>query len=179
MRLLFPTLLFTAFFFIISCGNKNDKQTERTDSSLIKDSLSTGQAPADTTLAAIMPVIEKELNAWVKSFKGFVADSFKYTQTTKFEEIAYQETTGMDKFYELYKPSLVFSGDSNQFIDIYSAGIMLEKKVRKLLPAQMWTRPLPFATCKPVNGNALHSSGLRQVLKKPYGCPQQNLSWQA
>lgn len=133
MRLLFPTLLFTAFFFIISCGNKNDKQTERTDSSLIKDSLSTGHAPADTTLAAIMPVIEKELNAWVKSFKGFVADSFKYTQTTKFEEIAYQETTGMDKFYELYKPSLVFSGDSNQFIDIYSAGIMLEKKGKKII----------------------------------------------
>ena len=133
MRLLFPTLLFTAFFFIISCGNKNDKQTERTDSSLIKDSLSTGQAPADTTLAAIMPVIEKELNAWVKSFKGFVADSFKYTQTTKFEEIAYQETTGMDKFYELYKPSLVFSGDSNQFIDIYSAGIMLEKRGKNII----------------------------------------------
>jgi hypothetical protein len=131
MRLLLPALLITAFLFFTSCGNKNEKQTERTDHSLTKDSLSSGQAPADTTLAAVMPVIEKKLNAWAKSFNGFSADSFKYTQTTKFEEIAYQDTTGMDKFYELYKPSLVFSGDSSQFIDIYSAGIMLEKRGMK------------------------------------------------
>lgn len=133
MRLFLPTLLFTAFLFIASCDNKNDKQTERTDNSLTKDSLSSGQATADTSLAAIMPAIEKELNAWVKSFKSFTADSFKYTQTTKFEEIAYQDTTGMNKFYELYKPSLVFSGDSSLFVDIYSAGIMLEKKGKKII----------------------------------------------
>lgn len=133
MRLLLPTLLFTLFLFITSCGNKSKKQTEQTDISLIKDSLSSRQARADTTLAAIMPIIEKELNAWIKSFNGFNTDSFKYTQTTKFEEIAYQDTTGMNKFYELYKPSLVFSGDSSQFIDIYSAGIMLEKKGKKIV----------------------------------------------
>jgi len=133
MRLLLPTLLFTLFLFITSCGNKSKKQTEQTDISLIKDSLSSRQARADTTLAAIMPIIEKELNAWIKSFNGFSTDSFKYTQTTKFEEIAYQDTTGMNKFYELYKPSLVFSGDSSQFIDIYSAGIMLEKKGKKIV----------------------------------------------
>ena len=88
MRLLLPTLLFTLFLFLTACGNKSEKQMEQTDISLIKDSLSSGQAPADTTLAAIVPIIEKELNAWIKSFNGFSAESFKYTQTTKIEETA-------------------------------------------------------------------------------------------
>jgi hypothetical protein len=133
MRLLLPTLLFTALLFITSCGNKSEKESEQPDHTLTKDSLSSDQAFADTTLATIMPVIEKELNDWIKSFSGFVKDSFKYTQTTKFEETAYQDTTGMEKFYELYKPSLVFSTDNSLFIDLYSAGIMLEKQGQKII----------------------------------------------
>lgn len=133
MRLFLSVLLLTTFIFISSCGSKNDKPTKQDDNTLKKDSLSAGHSPDDTTLSAVMPVIDKELSAWVKSFNGFSVDSFKYTQTTKFEETAYQDTSGMDKFYELYKPSLVFSPDSNFFVDIYSAGIMLEKQGKKII----------------------------------------------
>ena len=133
MRFFFSVLLLTTFILINSCGSKNDKQSKQDENSLKKDSLTTGHSPDDTTLSAVMPAIDKELSAWVKSFNGFTVDSFRYTQTTKFEETEYQDTSGMDKFYELYKPSLVFSPDSNIFIDIYSAGIMLEKQGKKII----------------------------------------------
>ncbi len=106
MRLLLPTLLFTLFLFLTACGNKSEKQMEQTDISLIKDSLSSGQAPADTTLAAIVPIIEKELNAWIKSFNGFSAESFKYTQTTKIEETACTQGIGSVLLSSAHLPGL-------------------------------------------------------------------------
>jgi len=51
----------------------------------------------------------------------------------KFENIPFGDTVNIKDFYELYKPALSFSPDSDKFIDIYSYWLNLEKKGSKIV----------------------------------------------
>jgi len=127
---------FMSFFILvlISCGGKDKKSPEPGPGIPGKDTTLTGQpGTADSTLAPVRSFIEKGLDKWAGSFTGFTIDSFRMTQTTSFGEEDHKETTDLKEFYELYKPSLGFSPDSSQFIDMYSSGIMLEKKGKKII----------------------------------------------
>ncbi len=140
MPSIFPRLFICAVVCIIfSCGGKNKK--DQPGPANQPDSVSNNQPvnnqvpgnTADSTLAPVKQVFEKELSHWVKSFSGFHVDSFKLTQNTGFEQTDYNETGDIKDFYALYRPSLNFSPDSSWFIDLYSAGVMLEKKGKKII----------------------------------------------
>lgn len=136
MQSIFLRLFFAAAVSTItSCGGKNQK--EQPGSPNNDDSVTNAQTvnsqPADSTLVSVKQFFEKELTNWAQSFKGFYIDSFRMTQSSGFEQTDYNETNELKSFYELYKPSLSFSPDSSWFIDLYSAGVMLEKKGKKII----------------------------------------------
>ncbi len=132
--------IFTAACYIISCGGKkadtkaNDPALNDTQS--IKQTttdISLNDSDPDTTLAAVLPATGKTLDKWMESFKGFHVDSFHLVSKSKFEQTDYNDIKDISSFYELYKPSLSFSPDSSQFLDLYSYGIMLEKRGKKII----------------------------------------------
>ena len=145
MRFFFPILFMAASIgCITSCNSKKQTGTPATaNNSFTGDSLSSGNLKndnqekvkmTDTTLVSVKQFFEKELAAWAQSFKGFHIDSFRMIHRRDFENIDYKEEGGnLNKFYELYKPSLSFSPDSSYFIDLYSAGVMLEKRGKKIV----------------------------------------------
>jgi hypothetical protein len=136
----YGSLLSTLILVLISCGSK-DKKSPDPDPSIAKDTMVVDSAgdskraivAGDTTLTASRPFIEKELAKWSKSFKGFHIDSFRYYQQTNFEDIDYEGATDLKEFYDLYKASLVYAPDSSHFIDLYSYGLMLERKGKKII----------------------------------------------
>jgi hypothetical protein len=84
-------------------------------------------------LKAVEPSLEGEFNKWAQSFSNFHIDSFHFSQKGDFEQIDYETPSDINTFYSLYKPSLSYSPDSSWFIDLYSAGISLEKKGKKII----------------------------------------------
>jgi hypothetical protein len=133
-------LIFTAACFIISCGEKKADTTANDpalkDTQSIKQTatdVSLNDSDTDTTLAAVLPATGKVLDKWMQSFKGLQVDSFHQVSKLKFEQDDYNDIKDISSFYELYKPSLSFSPDSSQFIDLYSYGITLEKKGKKII----------------------------------------------
>jgi hypothetical protein len=140
MQSIFLRLFFAAAVsIIISCGGKNQKNQpgslNNADSVANVQTVNNQPAgrAADSTLVLVQQFFEKELTIWAQSFKGFHIDSFRMTQSSGFEQTDYNETHELKSFYELYKPSLSFSPDSSWFIDLYSAGVMLEKKGKKII----------------------------------------------
>ncbi len=132
-------LPFLMLFFIgfISCDGKKTSAAEKADqptkdTSAIKQT-GTNVVAADAMLSSLKPLMEKGLDKWIHSFKNFHIDSFRQSDVQKFRESDYQEVTGLRQFYALYQPSLCFSPDSSQFIDLYSSGISLEKKGKKII----------------------------------------------
>jgi len=132
---------FIAFliFVLSSCAGK-DKKSPGTDpnasaadtTQMEKNSMAANSA-ADSTLAPFASSIEKGLDKWVRSFKGFSIDSFHLAQKSSFTNTEYEGGADLNRFYELYKASLSYSPDSSQFIDLHSAGLMLEKKGKKII----------------------------------------------
>ena len=140
MQSIFLRLFFAATIStIISCGGKNqkDQPASGNNADSVANVPTANNQPtdraADSTLVPVKPFFEKELTKWAQSFKGFHIDSFRMTQSSGFEQIDYNETNDLKSFYEMYKPSLSFSPDSSWFIDLYSAGVMLEKKGKKII----------------------------------------------
>lgn len=134
-RIGLPALV-VVFCCVSSCGGKNNTSKRDTDVPA-KDSNAIEQTQnqtgnADTALSNLQPLIEKGLDKWVHSFKNFHTDSFRQTENQAFLELDY-DVTDLREFYSLYKPSLSFSPDSSQFIDLYSNGIWLEKKGKKII----------------------------------------------
>jgi hypothetical protein len=74
-----------------------------------------------------------ELHAWAKTINDFNLSSFRSDDTTSFEDIEYKDMKDLKDFYSIYKPALTFSKDSNNFIDIYSYSLNLEKKGNKIV----------------------------------------------
>ena len=109
-------------------------------------------------LSAYQQWIDRELSSWAASFEAFSLDSFSLTQEDSFSREATGEEAPSRDFYQLYGPSLVYSPDSTRFLDLFSAGVMLEKKGKKIIasadvdqavnlfnrPAREWKRILSF-----------------------------------
>lgn len=131
MRTPFLISIITATVLILfSCGGRNDSGPA---DPAAKDTLATSQPQPDSTLAPVKQQIENGLGEWIRSFNGFNIDSFRRYQKSNFEQEDNDETNDLAGFYELYKPSLSFSPDSSQFIDLYSSGLFLEKKGKKII----------------------------------------------
>jgi hypothetical protein len=129
-------VLFLIFCCLASCGSKKNSSDKITDSPTMDTNTKQTEkkiSGTDTTLSSIQTLLEKELSNWVHSFKNFHIDSFHQVDVRGFQENDYQKTTDLPQFYTLYKPSLSFSPDSSQFIDLYSNGITLEKKGKKII----------------------------------------------
>jgi len=133
--------LFIAFFILIlaSCGDKNrktppaDSNNGAKDTSQMEENKHPLNEVIDSTLTTAKSFIEKGLNKWAGSFRNFSTDSFRLTQLSNFADNENEKMPDLKELYELYKPALSFSPDSNQFIDLYSSGMTLEKKAGKVI----------------------------------------------
>jgi hypothetical protein len=129
MRLLFSMLFFTTLACtMISCTGKSKGNSSGKDTTAIVNNDNLANKAEDSSLAPFKSFMEQGLADWMRSFPGLQIDSFRMTQKSAFEQTAYDDAADLSKFYDLYKAALNFSPDSNQFIDLYSAGVMLEKK---------------------------------------------------
>ncbi|MEQ1678519.1 MAG: hypothetical protein ABL876_17620, partial [Chitinophagaceae bacterium] len=74
---------YIVFFILVfaSCGGKDKKSPAPDSNAGAKDTAKTGEnkptiyGVADSTLTPFKPFIEKELDKWARSFRGFTADS--------------------------------------------------------------------------------------------------------
>lgn len=132
MKPILIILLLVISISFISCSVKDKKSPSSSSSDSTVNNGQMSIDSADSTLAPIKQFFENELSNWAQSFKGFSIDSFRMTQNSDFEKID-AGGNDMNKFYALYKASLSYSTDSSQFIDLYSSGIMLEKKGKKII----------------------------------------------
>lgn len=134
-RIGLPILLLLSCWLVSCSGKKNssDKTADlpATDTTAAKQTENKILA-TDTTLSPLQSLIEKGFDKWVHSFKNFHIDSFRQAEKRVFLDLDY-DVTDLPQFYSLYKPSLSFSPDSSQFIDLYSNGIWLEKKGKKII----------------------------------------------
>lgn len=120
---------------VISCGGKKG-QSDKTDTDTsAKDNpvISSGNGNADSSLVPVQQFIQKDLEKWMRSFTNFNIDSFRMTQKSEFRDNEAGEPDDPGQYYALYKPSLVYSPDSSQFVDLFSSGITLEKKGKKII----------------------------------------------
>ena len=120
-----------------SCGGKKtsadgNADPQNKDTNAVKQT-STNTFAQDTMLSSLKPLLEKGLDKWIQSFPNFHIDSFRQSDIREFQVNDYREVSGMGQFYALYQPSLSYSPDSSQFIDLYSSGISLEKKGKKII----------------------------------------------
>ena len=129
------SLLILVFSFLASCGGKKKTtaDVQPKDTNAINQTAGQLNNSADTSLSSLKPLLEKELGKWMQSFKDFNIDSFHQLNVQVFREDDYETVDDLRQFYELYKPSLSFSPDSSQFIDLYSNGVSLEKKGKKII----------------------------------------------
>lgn len=131
MRILFFILLLNAVILSSSC--KNSTKEPQSSSAGKPDSLAKTNAADDSSLQYLTQASAQLLPEWKQSFKDFLADSFRFTQRTSYSDKELQDTAGMKEFMDLYGPSLVFTADSSRFIDLFSAGISLERQGKKLI----------------------------------------------
>jgi hypothetical protein len=135
--ILFRIFIAAAICSLASCGGKKEKSPD-TDLSA-KDSIVNTQSDslagsaADSSLADVKEVIEKDLAKWAGSFEGFNLDSFRMTERRDFPWGDVEPMEELKDFFKLYNGALVYSPDSSQFIDLYSANIWLEKRGKKIV----------------------------------------------
>ncbi len=158
-------VLFLVFCCLASCGGKNNTADQNTDlqakdTNAIKQiEIRVNEGKTDTTLSAIQPILEKGLNKWIHSFKNFHIDSFRQVDKRGFQENEYEKLSELGQFYIFYKPSLCFSPDSSQFIDLYSSGIRLEKKGKKIIAIGDVDQAVTLCNFKTKNWKSIISFG--------------------
>lgn len=162
-RICLPVLLLV-FSCLYSCGGKKNNASDENGDSPARDTNAINQtnsnkANTDTTLSTIQPLIEKELTKWVQSFKNFHIDSFRQVDKRGFQDNDYGDITNMDEFYSFYKPSLTFSPDSSQFLDLYSNGISLEKRGKKIIAIGDIDQAVTLCNLKTKNWKSIISFG--------------------
>jgi len=98
-------------------------------SSLTNNS-SFGQSPE---LSTYQSYFNSTLSGWTKTFTSFNLLYFQKEKTDPFENIEYMNINDIKDFYSIYKPALTFSPNQNQFIDIYSYWLNLDKEGKKIV----------------------------------------------
>jgi hypothetical protein len=161
------SVLFFIFCCLASCGGKRTTSGGKTDLQAkdtvgIKQNenqISMNEGAADTVLSGVKPLIEKELGKWMQSFKNFHIDSFHQVAVPVFQENDYNDIADLNQFYTLYKPSLSFSPDSSKFIDLFSNGITLEKKGKKIIAIGDVDQAVTLCNLKTKNWKSIISFG--------------------
>lgn len=133
MRFFILLLVTAAAFAIIACSGKSKGHSSAKDTTASVNIDNRAKNAGDSSLASLRPFLEQGLADWMRSFPGLQIDSFRMTQRSAFEQTAYEDAADPGKFYELYKNSLAYSPDSSHFIDLYSAGVSLEKEGKKII----------------------------------------------
>ena len=87
----------------------------------------------NSQLTAYKSYFDNQFKGWTKTFKAFTLSSFKKEELVAFEDIDYMDTKDAKEFYSIYKPALTFSQDKNQFIDIYSYWLNLDKEGKTIV----------------------------------------------
>lgn len=164
-RIISPFLLL-ASIYLSSCGGKKSNGTaEKADSTTASTNtaaqINSNEVAADTTLLPHQSLIEKGFAQWMQSFKNFRIDSFHQVDKREFQESDYgdMDAASMSLFYSLYKPSLSFSADSSQFIDLYSNGISLEKRGKKIVAIGDVDQSVTLCNIKAKNWKSILSFG--------------------
>lgn len=162
-RIGLPVLLLF-FICLSSCGGKKNNAPDKNADSSEKDTnkiaqTNNNEANTDTTLSAIQPLLEKEFTKWVQSFKNFHIDSFQQVDKRGFQESDYGDMATLNQFYSFYKPALSFSPDSSQFIDLYSNGITLEKRGKKIIAIGDVDQAVTLCNLKTKNWKSILSFG--------------------
>lgn len=160
-------ILFLVFCCLASCGGKKKAPDENADlqandTNAIKQTenqIRKNESNTDTTLSSIQYLMEKGLDKWIQSFKNFQIDSFRQIDVRGFQENDYQKIVDLRQFYTFYKPSLSFSPDSSQFIDLYSSGISLEKKGKKIIAIGDVDQAVTLCNLKTKNWKSIISFG--------------------
>lgn len=131
MRILLPLFLFSTVYLAVSCKDK-EKGPVVINEVTITDSQ--GQSAADDSSAQYFrAAIDNQLAEWKQSFQGFQPDSFRFSQRTSFKDKEVQDTADMKELLSLYGPSLLFTSDSSQYLDLFSSGMTLERRGKKLV----------------------------------------------
>jgi hypothetical protein len=86
-----------------------------------------------TELSAYASHFNNELKGWTKAFTFFNLSTFKKAGISNFEDIDVLDINDIKQFYSIYKPALSFSFDKNQFIDIYSYWLNLEREGKNIV----------------------------------------------
>ena len=160
-------VLYLVFCCLASCGGKkstpgeSDNMQSKDTNAIKHTEHKTGKNENndDTTLSTVKPLIEKGLSQWMNSFKDFQFDSFHQVAVRGFQENEYNNVSDLSQFYSLYKPSLSFSPDSSQFIDLFSNGITLEKKGKKIIAIGDVDQAVTLCNLKTKNWKSIISFG--------------------
>lgn len=91
---------------------------------------SVGQSPE---LSTYQSYFDSTLSGWTKTFTSFSLSSFQKEKIDSFENIEYMDITDIKDFYSIYKPALTFSPNQNQFLDIYSYWLNLDKEGKNIV----------------------------------------------
>ncbi|HMK03633.1 MAG TPA: hypothetical protein VK489_05555 [Ferruginibacter sp.] len=87
----------------------------------------------NSKLTTYKSYFDNQLKGWTKAFNKFTLSSFKKEESVAFEDFDYMDTIDVKEFYSIYKPALTFSKDRNQFIDIYSYWLNLDKEGKTIV----------------------------------------------
>jgi len=131
MRILLPLILFSTVYMAVSCKSKEKEPAVKETTT--NDTLNHSTIADDSSAQYFRGAIDNQLAEWKQSFQGFQADSFRFTQRAFFNNTDTVDMADMKSFLALYQPSLVYAADSSQFIDLFSSGISLERKGKKLI----------------------------------------------
>lgn len=122
------------FVTLLSCGGKNEPASGITnpDTTTILGQSGPDKRVTDSLRKIMGGILEGELAPWASSFNGINTDSLRVDPEIRFGEPEKDSQTDMKELLSLYQPALVYSPDSNFFIDMYSHGVMLEKRKGKI-----------------------------------------------
>ena len=130
MRILLPIILFGTVYMAVSCKGKEKEPAVKETTN---DTLSQSTMADDSSAQYFRGAIDNQLAEWKQSFQGFQPDSFRFSQRTSFKEKEVQDTADMKELLSLFGPSLAFTSDSSQYLDLFSAGMSLERRGKKLV----------------------------------------------
>ena len=85
-----------------------------------------------TDLSKYQHYFDGELKKWTITFTNFNLKDFSKPDIRPFDHEIKKDFSDLKHFLSIYKPIITFSPDSNQFIDLYSYELNLERKGNKI-----------------------------------------------
>lgn len=117
-------------------------------------------------LTAYKTYFDTDLNSWTRAYKNFKLSTFKISDTFSFENIPFDEVKNLKEFYELYKPALTFTADSNKFIDIYSYQLNLVREGNKIVANIEIDQAISLCDLKTKKWNRIFFGGMSSIIEE-------------